>query len=528
VLPVLPGPPDHVRLLVPSQVMAGEPFFGAMQAFDALDNAVSLDGTLLDGGTLRVQAEDGGGTTASGCWGDQGRRAVPFRMVVDEPGVHRLYAEGPEQQVRSNPVEVLDCPPAFGLYWGEIHGHSCLSDGTADPDAYFAYGRDVARLDFCALTDHDTWLTPEKWTIIRHLVSRYHESGRFVTFLGFEWTSAQFWTPLDRRFGHKNVYYLGDSGDYFNHLDPRYDSPEKLWAALDPEQALTIAHHPAYLRDDDPCWGTDWRHHDEQMEPLVEIYSKHGLSERPGTAFPLIKENPEGFVCEALARGYHLGFVGGSDTHLSRPGSLQLEQRRGARYPWSGLTAVYAPALTRAALFGALRSRRTYATTGARILVDFRLNGAWMGETVPWAPRREIAARVAGTAPIERVELIRNNRVWQEALHPGENWTGEWADEDEAGAWAAPEMPSGLLFYYLQRVKVAVRVHGALQRHTDGAGQVELDVASGTTVAEVMARLGVPEVEVFSVVLNHDISSEEAVLQEADRVDLIPPIGGGT
>jgi len=77
-------------------------------------------------------------------------------------------------------------------------------------------------------------------------------------------------------------------------------------------------------------------------------------------------------------------------------------------------------------------------------------------------------------------------------------------------------------------VKVAVRVHGALQRHTDGAGQVELDVASGTTVAEVMARLGVPEVEVFSVVLNHDISSEEAVLQEADRVDLIPPIGGGT
>ena len=78
-------------------------------------------------------------------------------------------------------------PPAseFNIYWGELHGHSNLSDGTIDIDSYFQIARDNAKLDFCALTDHDhggvgrpqLWVAG-KWELIQDKVSEYFEMDR--------------------------------------------------------------------------------------------------------------------------------------------------------------------------------------------------------------------------------------------------------------------------------------------------------------------------------------------------------------
>ena len=69
--------------------------------------------------------------------------------------------------------------------------------------------------------------------------------------------------------------------------------------------------------------------------------------------------------------------------------------------------AVTAPALTRESIFDALYTRRTYGTTGARILLDFRANGEPMGgETITdGAPRLRVTAH--GTDVIESVEILR-------------------------------------------------------------------------------------------------------------------------
>lgn len=45
--------------------------------------------------------------------------------------------------------------PEYRLFFGEMHGHTDLSDGETDIDAYFRNIRDRAGLDFAALTDHD-------------------------------------------------------------------------------------------------------------------------------------------------------------------------------------------------------------------------------------------------------------------------------------------------------------------------------------------------------------------------------------
>ena len=81
-----------------------------------------------------------------------------------------------------------------------------------------------------ALTDHDHWGTPfldqhpEMWDEIRRQVQRFHAPGRFVTLLGYEWTS---WID-----GHRHVPSFGDEGTLLSPLDPAVESRRQPWAAL--------------------------------------------------------------------------------------------------------------------------------------------------------------------------------------------------------------------------------------------------------------------------------------------------------
>ncbi|MEE2636785.1 MAG: DUF3604 domain-containing protein, partial [Acidobacteriota bacterium] len=72
--------------------------------------------------------------------------------------------------------------------------------------------------------------------------------------------------------------------------------------------------------------------------------------------------------------------------HRSQPGK-----------PHWGLAAVSAPELTREAIFDGLHARRTYGTTGARILLDFRVNDAPMGSEI--ALDAPLPDTCAGTSP---------------------------------------------------------------------------------------------------------------------------------
>jgi hypothetical protein len=119
-------------------------------------------------------------------------------------------------------------------------------------------------------------------------------------------------------------------------------------------------------------------------------------------------------VQDALALGFRLGFVGGTDNHYAQPGSARCP-KGGVDFRdrvTGGLTAVLAPALTREAVFAALRARRCYATTGARMILDVRVDGHGMGEAFETAADRvRLTARVAGDGPLARLDVIRNGEL---------------------------------------------------------------------------------------------------------------------
>ena len=98
------------------------------------------------------------------------------------------------------------------------------------------------------------------------------------------------------------------------------------------------------------------------------------------------------------AAGRRLGVNGSSDEHSGQGGRQH-----------GGIAAVWAEGLTREAVFGAIRRRRSYATTGERILVEFDVDGLLMGEEGkrPRGAKLPIRLRVWGTNLLLHVEILR-------------------------------------------------------------------------------------------------------------------------
>ena len=75
------------------------------------------------------------------------------------------------------------------------------------------------------------------------------------------------------------------------------------------------------------------------------------------------------------------------------------------------LAAAIAPERDLRAIFDALRRLSSYATSGQRTLLDADLNGFGMGTRQPAVEQRKLHARVAGTAPIDRIDVVKNGEI---------------------------------------------------------------------------------------------------------------------
>ncbi len=336
--------------------------------------------------------------------------ARPIFKSHIEPAV-RACTEGPT-------------PPSAGdwnVYFGDVHVHtgeehgSGRSCGTGTLDENYAYGRDVSGLDFIGIADHDwQFVDQEDWRSRMEQMDEWNESGRFVVIPAYEWTSA--------KYGHRNVYYRDTEWPWFdnnpgpghNAIGPESQSPSDLWDALRESgaRALTIAHHPST-----GFFPVDWSYMDPEFDRLVEVYSTWGNSEYYGAPFPGTASDrvPGLGALDALKRGYRLGLMASSDGHDGNPGNAQWSNRQPHIHHrlGSGYLAVLTDELTREKVWDAMYARRCYATTGVRIVVDFRVNGAIMGSEID-APEdgvNAIEAEVTGAAPLDRLELVRDGET---------------------------------------------------------------------------------------------------------------------
>ncbi len=484
---IMPGPATQIRLLVASRAVLGSPTWIHARLVDCFGNTSSNFK-----GALRFKTTDPQAKciqTVQFTNEHQGMIRIPDGVTWNTPAIQRLSAHDVISglSASSNPVEAvasIDGTPL--LAWGDFHGHTSLSDGLEGPDFYYRYARNVEALDFSGISDHshghqEAWeddgelrddssdlafrkaFPPSeyphwpsrltRWALTKRAAKEHNDPDRFVAFLGYEWNLGKIEEP---NFGAKCIYFPGDSGPMLTYFDEEGADPYRLWETLRPSGAITIPHHTAYPLNGLPP-GVDWRYHDEVMQPVVEIYSKHGTSEYYGNPRPTHKVQKGNFVQDALARGHRIGFIAGSDSHLARPGSDCMEYEKGY-YRQGGLAAVYTETLTRRGILDALRARRCYGTTNGRIILRFDVDGHQMGEiwtaTSSEYDSREVHVFVAGTAPLKVVEVICNNEAVY-SWHPGGlDGRFSWSDKrrldhpmyyyarivqaDEEMAWSSP------------------------------------------------------------------------------------------
>ena len=164
---------------------------------------------------------------------------------------------------------------------------------------------------------------------------------------------------------------------------------------------------------------------------------------------------------EVLATGSRVGVIAGSDNHDARPGYAGIGEQfsksvADAIWKPSGLAVVWATGLTRKEIFAAWRARRTYATSGPRILLSFKVNDCWMGSDLALGSTdlRRLVVNVIGTAPLSSVTVIKNNEdvhKWENPAHGADlTWedtgaarTGDYyyvrvTQEDDEMAWSSP------------------------------------------------------------------------------------------
>ncbi|MGI6206646.1 MAG: DUF3604 domain-containing protein [Anaerolineae bacterium] len=442
-LPVVPPPSvtvtgaqaDRLRVFAPATAQPGEEVAVRLQAVD------QYNANLARGYQGRVELEASGPLAglpkAVNLTREDGSQAL-ISAKASGAGVALIRAFDRTWPLAgiSSPVGVGFCDPDERIVFGDLHGQMYVSIGTGTLDEYYIWAREVQGLDFCAPANHyggrmDFDNVPD-WDTERHEAhdalwpedvaksNRYYSPGEFITLVSFECALG--------RYGHKNVYYRGDSGIYI--YGQAGLTPDEVWRQLEEEgyRAITIPHHPKF------CGVTDWSYRNDKFQRLVEICSAWGISEASG---------PHS-VRAALAMGHRLGFVGGTDTHFGQPGRPPHFFGEGG-----GLAGVYVTALTREALWDALYERRCYATTGARILLRVDVNGAPMGSEIE-ADEVRVAAHVVGTVPDYEVDIIRNGSVVHSESARGYEHRLEWDDRDPTGGREGNAEP---VSYYYVRVR---------------------------------------------------------------------------
>jgi hypothetical protein len=282
------------------------------------------------------------------------------------------------------------------VLFGDLHQHTAHSDGCGSAEDLWIAARDRRGLDFAAVTDHDRFcrrsLGPATWQYLCQVADDFDEPGRFAAVRGYEFTGARHPGP-----GHKCVYF-GDSAP------ERVPDKEvaAVFAAAREHGGIAVPHHVGWT-------GGDFGRHDPAVQPVWELCSVHGCYEREGgcagrppRADAVV---PGQFIRDALDAGLRFGFIASTDHH-------GLDWHHGIaprRNPLTcGLACVIDAEPTRDGILAALRARRCYGTSGARIHLRVEVDGAPMGSELPADCGGEILVEVDSGegAPVARVVLV--------------------------------------------------------------------------------------------------------------------------
>lgn len=377
VFPVVAGEATSIVCKVPSQMLVGESNDVFVIGEDRWGNPTDVSGDL----DIHISGE--------------GQVLLDQHTITGElPGKLYVHARSSDMKCRSNPLEVVKSSAKYKKYWGDLHAQTDSTVGTGSEDEYFTFAREKANLDFVGHQGNDFQVTDEDWSRLNQVIKHHNTPGDFIVFPGYEWSGNS------SAGGDHNVIYLNDDQPILRsshwqvpevpetELSPAHPLNNLLAKLKNGDEVMVIPHVGGRPADVSTYF-------DPELEHVVEIISCHGMF--------------EWLLWDALELGYKVGVVCNSDGHKGRPGAEG--PGAGMFGIAGGLTCIFAEELTREALFKALKARRCYGTTGARMILDFEADGHLMGEEISTENPLLLKASVKGSAPIESISLMNGKQV---------------------------------------------------------------------------------------------------------------------
>ena len=407
---------DALKLVVlaPSTVKQSEIFSFNILAVDALG---LIDRTYT--GTVDIWFSPVGfGTLNSSTlvFDESDRGVKSFSAFItsssDNRGTIKVRFNGQTDIFTSNTIEVVGASD-FLISWGDPNVSTLLSDGRQDIDFIADYCKNISNIDFVTISDDLNILENHskknnEWNYIKNKSEELSSDG-FYIFPGFTHRSSDLYG--ERVFMFKNLDNLPSSLP---------TSPESI--GISPEDQITgilssiessnyisipVRSPYKYLSPDDTtrifkdrgfsfdnyqkmvAFSSDVESFISDDETISEIYSEHGFCEDIGTDSSTNSKNfdqnsEKQYIQYALQIGKKFGFTAGSGGYASRPGYYtgdqsdktnstdrpNIQANTGDIISNKGLTAVLVSKTAKDNIFSALKSRRCYATTGARIYLD--------------------------------------------------------------------------------------------------------------------------------------------------------------
>ncbi|MHC4996979.1 MAG: hypothetical protein ACYTGQ_18220, partial [Planctomycetota bacterium] len=313
----------------------------------------------------------------------------------------------------------------YTLYFGDVHRHTDFSSCRTTDDGciteHYRYALDASGLDYLGTSDHTEVgkvQHPYEWWQTQKYADLFQNPGFFVGIYAYE--REQKWP-----YGHRNILFTERGGPLVyiqrkNWLASKWATPlgperglmkgqippDQLWEILKATgmRAISIEHTAA------GGMGTDWSVYDtidHDIENVVEIYqgSREAYEAVNGPQPAVVNAKvtdfgkfAAGVYQNALGLGHKLGVYASSD-HRSTNISF------GGVYVEEG-------AFTRDGIFDGLNAKRTIAATD-KIFLTFSVNNTMMGQSLKTSANPRLTFVVHGTAPIERVTIIRNERDYK-------------------------------------------------------------------------------------------------------------------
>ncbi|ULO05488.1 choice-of-anchor I family protein [Paenibacillus sp. 19GGS1-52] len=257
------------------------------------------------------------------------------------------------------------------VYFGQLHGHTVQSDGSGTLAEAYAYARDVAKLDFFALTDHSNYFdtssapveyaassTNAKWQL-GQTTAAAAATADFVPFYGYEMTWAggpgHINTFATEGFVSRNnkTYASGISGmtNYYNLLKNVPGSIGQF-------------NHPG------PTFGdfNNFSNYDPEINQhmtLIEVGNGEGAVSSGGYFRSYEYYN------NALDKGWHLAPTNNQDNHKGLWGNANTAR-----------TAIVTDNFTKEGVYAALREMHVYATEDENLEIKYTANDEPMGTSL--------------------------------------------------------------------------------------------------------------------------------------------------